>query len=270
MPSHAINAYEKQARTFSEWVWYETNAVLSEGEAVCYNWDYGTATAADGRRLNRVETPSTTNAQWFAGVAARDYAAVSGGQLIEINNPGSVCNILCGKDTDTVVGTGLLTFDVTTGFKGEFRYEGLSGAGSAQPLQTTTGDASLPGLCLALLQTGPPSGGVQVLTATAGARTDQMVGGTTLYTGASIAQDQTLTLADGAISGLRKKFKVITTELTTADIVITVSTGFDPPSTALQTVTWNNAQTCLNMGIVLVWLESWAAVGMGDGEPDIA
>lgn len=270
MGSEAINAHVKMGRTFSEWVRYETNAALSEGEAVCYNYDYGTDTDADGRRLNKVETPSIDNAQWFAGVAARAYAARAGGRMIEIYKPGSVCNILCGLATDTVVGVGLLTFDVTTSFKGEFRYEGLPGAGSAQPLQTTTGDDAAAGLCLALLQEGPPSGGVQVLTATAGARTDQMVGGTTLYIGGSIGTNQTLTLADGTIAGLRKKFKVITTELTTADIVITVTTGFDPPNSALQTVTWNNAQTCLDMGIVLVWLESWAAVGMGDGEPDIA
>lgn len=267
MVSHAINAHEKQARAFSEWVWYESNAALSEGEAVCYNYDYGTDTDADGRRLNRVETPSTSNAQWFAGVSARDYAAISGGQLIEIYNPGSVCNVYVGANT--VVGVGFLTFDVTTATVGQFRRMGLPGRGSAQPLQTTTYVAT-PQSCLCRLMDGEESGGAQDLTATAGARTDQMVGGTTFYIGGSIATDQTLTLADGTIPGLRKMFKVVDTELTTADIVITVSTGFDPPNSALQTITWNNAQTCLNMGIVLVWLESWAAVGMGDGEPDIA
>lgn len=274
MPSHAINAYEKQARTFSEWVWYETNAALSEGEAVCYNWDYGTDTDADGRRLNRVETPSTTNAQWFAGVAARDYTAKSTGQLIEINNPGSVCNILCGKDTNTVVGVGLLTFDVTTGFKGEFRYAGLPGAGSAQPLQTTTGDASLPGLCLALLQVGPQSGGVEVVPLVANnAIGTLMIGGTTLITGSAIAGGScTYILADPTvvIDGLRKRFDVITAEITTSDFVITVTTGRLSDATALQTITWTAGQTHIGFGVVLQWLESWNITGLGDGEPDIA
>ncbi|MBU2098564.1 MAG: hypothetical protein KKD00_07360, partial [Gammaproteobacteria bacterium] len=65
----SLNAYQKQNRTISEWVWYEGTTALREGAAVCYNYDFTTdgvaATAADGRRVSHVENPSTTNAQWF-------------------------------------------------------------------------------------------------------------------------------------------------------------------------------------------------------------
>lgn len=217
MSDVSINAPTKQNPTISKWVWYESNAALTEGEAVCYNWDYtgSGATYSDARRVNHVETPTTLNAQWFAGVAARNYSAVSTGQLIEIYCPGSVCNILCGKDTNTEVGVGLLTFDVTATFKGEFRYEGLPGAGSAQPLQTTTGDASSPGKCLALLQEGPQSGGVEVVAGVANDSIVLMVGGTSLCVGLDVTAGDCLEeVLDGTIEGLRKKVEVITTAFT--------------------------------------------------------
>lgn len=268
MPSHAINAYEKQARVFSEWVWYETNAALSEGEAVCYNYDFGTDTDADGRRMNRVETPSTSNNMWFAGVAARPYAAVSGGQLIEIYNPGSVCNVLVG--VSTVVGTGFLTFDVTTATVGQFRRMGLPGRGSARLLQTTTYVAT-PQVCLAYLMDGEESGGSEDVTAASGAVVF-MVGGSTFIIGAALGSGNcTFTVADGTIEGLRKRFVNVDTDITTADVVITVTTGILLESGALGTITYNNAQTTLNMGIILGWtLSGWNVTGQSKGEPDVS
>lgn len=273
MSSSALNGHIDQANFKLATVWYSSNAALSEGEAVCYNFDYGSdATVREPRRYNEVETPTTSNAQHFAGVSSAAYSAVSGGQFIDIYLPGSVCNILCGKDTDTVVGVSFLTFDVTAAFLGEFRYVGLPGAGSASILQTTTGDSSNPGLCLAYLQEGPQSGGVQVLTAANGARTDQMVGGTTSYIGASIGGNNTLTLADGTVPGLRKKFNVIDTELTTNDIVITITTGVtdDIDDVALASVTWPGAQTVINTLVSLYWDGAWIVQAKSKTYPTLA
>ena len=213
MVSHAINGHEKQSPTFSAWVWFGGSTALEEGQAVCYNYDYGTATAKDGRRFNRVELPSTTNAQYFAGVAARKYAAHTGGQLIEIYLPGSVCNIYA--KANCTLGTGLLTFDVTSSYQGYFRYEGLDGEGSAQPMQTVD-RSSTAGLVFAKLQVGPPSGGVEVVQLVDDTAWVAMVGGTTLIVGVSAATgDCEEEIVDGTIEGLRKKIEVITTEVST-------------------------------------------------------
>ncbi len=271
MGNESIDAHLDVGKTNIEVVWYSSNAALSEGEAVCYNFDYGTDTDSEPSRLNRVETPTTANAQWFAGVSECAVAAVSTGQFIRIYKPGSVCNILCGKDTDTVVGVGLLTFDVTAAFKGEFRYTGLPGAGSAQPLQTTTGDASDPGLCLARLQEGPQSGGVEVVPLVAtGAMAAQMVGGATLITGGAISTgNNTTTLADGAIPGIRKKYGIITTELSAYDVIITVTSGVtdDVDDVSLDTVTFAGGSTCLNTTCTLEWDGAWKVTGKTEDVP---
>ncbi len=116
----------------SSWVWYEGTDALREGEAVCYNTDYGTATAKDARRTNHVERPSLTNNRAFAGVAARDYPASSTGQFIEIYVPGSRgVNIALG--VDTVIGTGVLTFvaGAAGSHRGRFYSGKYLGRGSA-------------------------------------------------------------------------------------------------------------------------------------------
>lgn len=123
----------------SSWVWYEGTDALREGEAVCYNTDYGTATAKDARRTNHVERPSLTNNRAFAGVAARDYPASSTGQFIEIYVPGSRgVNIALG--VDTVIGTGVLTFvaGAAGSHRGRFYSGKYLGRGSAIPRQTVT------------------------------------------------------------------------------------------------------------------------------------
>ncbi|KKL26906.1 hypothetical protein LCGC14_2390580, partial [marine sediment metagenome] len=141
MSSRALNGHIDQANFVLATVWYETNAALIEGQAVCYNYDYtgGGATVAEGSRSNRVESVSATNAQWFAGVSSAEYSAVSGGQFIDIYLPGSVCNIALNTACpNTVVGQGLFTFDVTAAVIGQFLRTGMPGAGSAVPLQTTS------------------------------------------------------------------------------------------------------------------------------------
>ncbi len=269
MGNESVNGPLGAAKVNIEVVWYSSNAALSEGEAVCYNFDYGTDTDSDASRLNRVETPSTTNAQWFAGVSECAVPAVSTGQYIRIYTPGSVCNVLVGAST--VVGTSFLTFDVTSATVGQFRRVGLPGRGSAQPLQTVTFSATAL-TCLCFLMEGPESGGVQDLTAANGARTDQMVGGTTLYIGASIGGHNTLTLADGAIPGIRKKFGVIDTELTTNDIVITVTSGAtdDVDDVSLDTITFPGASTCINTLISLYWDGAWFIQAKSEDIPALA
>jgi hypothetical protein len=239
--SHALNAHEKQDAVIIKEVWFEGTTALLEGQAVCYNFDYGTAASKDGRRAARVEVPSVTNARWFAGVAACPYAAKSTGQMIRIYCPGSVCNIL--SRASTTLGTGRLTFEVTgtVATNGSFRLAGFPGEGSAVPLQTID-RSSTAGLCQAKLEVGEPSGGVQDVTpAAAGGAIVCMVGGVTYFTTAvTLAADATFTLADGTIPGLKKAF-VCQAAMTTNDIVITVTSGIQgnsnaDPTTALATI----------------------------------
>lgn len=147
----STNGYTKCANTIVEWTWFENSSALLEGEAVCYNTNYGTATARDGRRCNRVELPSSANKMAFAGVAARNYPAVSGGQFIEIYCPGSKgVNVALG--VDTVIDTGKLTFTVANAGglgteAGRFVKVGFSGRGTIVPRQTVTAvvEASMTG-----------------------------------------------------------------------------------------------------------------------------
>ncbi|MCP4899990.1 MAG: hypothetical protein GY906_23730 [bacterium] len=226
MTSHALNAYEKKAPAIKKWVWFEGATALKAGQALCYNSDYGTATVADGRRFSRVEVPSTTNARYFAGVVVEALAAdtsrsTSKPALIEIYAPGSVCPILIAGNT--VLGTGSLTFDVTATFKGVFRYEGLDGEGTADILQTVTYAADTAETCLAKLQEGPPSGGVEVVQLVDNTAFVMMVGGTSLLIGlAAGTGSPTEEILDGTIEGLRKKVEVITTAVTTNEAGIDI------------------------------------------------
>lgn len=256
----SINSPIDKAAEISKWVWYSSNAAIKEGQAVCYNWDYGTATVREPRRYNEVETPTTLNAQHFAGVSAAAHSAKSGGQLIQIFVPGSICNVRLDKDTSTVVGVGLLTFDVTSGYEGQYRYEGLAGEGSVVPLQTITADGTNTVVCLAKLQTGPPSGGVEVVALVDNdAIGTLMIGGTTLVTGSVIGTGNcTYTLANGTINELRKKFKVITAEVATNDFVITLNGATDDiDDVSLDTVTFPDAGTTLLTEITLEWGGGW-------------
>ncbi len=138
----STNGYTKCANAIVEWVWLENSTALLEGEAVCYNTNYGTATARDGRRCNRVELPTSSNNKAFAGVAARNYPAHSGGQFIEIYCPGSKgVNVALG--VSTVIDTGKLTFTVgqSSGLgteAGRFVKQGFGGRGTIVPRQTVT------------------------------------------------------------------------------------------------------------------------------------
>ncbi len=269
MVSHAINAPLAKAPAIKVAVWYSSTTEIKEGAAVCYNWDYGTDIDYEGRRFNEVENPTTLNAQYFAGVAAKYYPAQPNGQLIQINLPGSVCNILCG--VDTVRGTGILTFDVTAAYIGQFRYAGLAGAGSAIPMQTTTFDTN-PHTVIAKLQVGAESGGVEVVPLVDnGAIGTLMIGGTTLVTGSTIGGGNCLyTLADGAAPGLRKKFGIITAVITTSDFVITVTSGAGPnvADVSLDSITFTNAVGPGDI-IALSWDGAWFIQAKSEDEPTL-
>ncbi len=144
----SVNGPQKMGNLIIEEVWYEGADALYEGEGVCYNTDYGTAANFDGRRCNRVERPSASNSQAFAGVCERDYSAKAAGQRIRIAVPGSKgANIALA--VDTVLDTGLLSFTVagrydkgaTDGLQteaGRFYTGKYKGRGSAIPRQTVT------------------------------------------------------------------------------------------------------------------------------------
>ncbi len=148
----SVNSHEKGSNRIVEFVMYEGTDALKEGEAVCYNADYGTAGNIDGRRGNRVERPSITNSKEFAGVAARDYSAKPAGQMIEINCPGSK-GVNVALAVDTTIGTGLITFQAGGGTgAGRFYTGKYKGRGSAIPRQTVT----------ALLEGGMTGGTISV------------------------------------------------------------------------------------------------------------
>lgn len=129
--------HEKQGRTHPRKVWFTGSTALVRGQGVCFDRDRGTAANEDGTRDNYVELPSTSNNRNFAGVVARPYDAVSGGQGIEIFEPGSVCKIAVGENT-TVNATYLLC-SAGPADAGRFaRGGGMIGRGSALALQTTS------------------------------------------------------------------------------------------------------------------------------------
>lgn len=254
--NHSLNSHVKDTRKFIEWVWFTGATALSEGQGLCYDTDYGTATAADGRRVSRVELPSSDNNMHFAGVAARDYSAKDNGQFIEIYRPGSVCNILVGASV--TLDTGIITCQAGGDAAGQFTQVGFLGEGSAVPLQTVDGSSTAT-TCLAELLCGQPSGLVEVLEmAPAGGAITCMVGGKTFFDNAvTLAADATYTLADATVPGLRKGFECLAA-MTTNDIVVTVTNGEQRDgATALATASFDAADE----KILLEWADgAWVEV----------
>ena len=133
------NAPVQSPNVITGWVWYTGTDKLFEGEAVCYDTDRGTAADKDGKRNSYVERPSLNSNDAFAGVAARDYPAKSGGQFIEIYKPGSR-GVNVALAVDSVIDTGVLTFvaGASGSHRGRFYSGKYLGAGSAYPRQTVT------------------------------------------------------------------------------------------------------------------------------------
>lgn len=144
----SVNAPVQSPNVITEWVWYTGTDKIRKGEALCYEAAYGTATEYDGRRHNYVARPTSANANAFAGVAACDHIASATGQLVEIYVPGSK-GVEVALGADTVVGTGILTFQAGggNGAAGRFVKAGFLGRGSIVPRQTVTAvlEASMTG-----------------------------------------------------------------------------------------------------------------------------
>jgi hypothetical protein len=256
----SINAPQKVGLTFSKWVFFAGTTALLEGQGVCYQWDYSSdegdtggvlKTAVDARRTNRVELPTITNARFFAGVAARNYSAKSTGQLIEIFAPGSTCNIL--SKASTTIGVGILTCEAGGDYAGYFRYAGFEGEGSAVPLQTVDRSTDA-GACLAILQSGVPSGLTEYIDVDTGGSMTCMVGGVTVLDATGTpGTDATFTMADGTIAGLLKKFICIVDYGNSYDFIITVN-GVEQDGTALTTVILDDEDD----EVTLQWFGDWS------------
>lgn len=142
MSTFQIDPYIGQGRALPRKVFFSGSTALQKGQGLCYARDYVTTTtgqtAADayGGRDKIVELPDNSNNLWFAGVAADDYEAVSGGKWIEICEPGSVCRI--GILAATTIGSTRLTAIAGLGNEGSGRFgpAGFIGRGSAVALQT--------------------------------------------------------------------------------------------------------------------------------------
>lgn len=248
--SHAINSHEKAFSVISEEVWFEADTALKEGQGVCYNWDYGTATAADGRRGNRVELPTILNAPHFAGVADKVYAARTGGQFITINQPGSYCNVWSAANN--TIGAGISTCEAGTGGNGAgfFGREGFQGKGSFTPLQTI--NRGTPGLCFGYLQEGPQSGLIEEVTAVDNSTIVLMVGGVSHLLAVTLGTgDALFTVADGTRNGQLKGFHLVGDQ-TTNNLVLTFTSAQQNVDANTALTTWT-ADTALEE-IYVEWL----------------
>ena len=160
----SLNAYIKQGNTKTLWLWIEgTGSVqtLYEGQGMCYNYDYnrsgGAATDSVPERYNRIELPSSDNKAHFAGVLACDVTVPKTGTLVEVNAPGSVCNVRLAIGVSTAIGSETLVECTYTA--GTFKAASNTGKGCANAIQTITGSGAVQ-LCLVVLQEGLPSVGL--------------------------------------------------------------------------------------------------------------
>ena len=221
-------------------VFYEGTDVLKEGYCLCYNQDYGAPTAVDQGRLFRVEKPSPTNCNFFAGVATPMAEGRQGPCYVDIILPGSIAKVW-SKVNATINATRM------TVCAGEYHMysQGFKGQGSALCRQTL--DRSTAGLLFGSLEDGDQSGGVELVTPANGAMTI-MVGGVTYFPATAIAGgNATYVLADGIFFDQRKGF-ICEGAMTTSEIVITVTTEmpvggypFTAPAGAFNTFTMNAA-----------------------------
>ena len=131
---------EAMARKEVRRVYFNSAVAVNAGQALCFQRTTGTAANADEKRDNYVELPSASNNMWFAGVSADTKAAQTGGQWINMYEPGAVCPVAVRDDT--VVGVTHLTFIGQGADAGYFRSAGLDGGfrgrGSCLALQTVT------------------------------------------------------------------------------------------------------------------------------------
>lgn len=216
------------ARVIPLVVIFTGSTAIKQGQALCWDRTTGTATVADGDRDRKVATPSYLNNMNFAGVAARAYPAVAGGQPIEIYLPGSVCPVLANA-AQTIGANSLLTFiyeaaapAAANADVGKFRSDYASafngaGVGSARILQTI----GATGLVLAELQQGPQVGGIEAFDMVATAVVNPT--GTTVITRTTALS--TAAMADGVYIGQRKTLVVTGAANFVTTIVLGASKG---------------------------------------------
>jgi hypothetical protein len=251
MFDRSVNSPLQNANSSPMWVWFNGTTALLEGQAVCYEYNYNapatpagapaeTAASVDGRRMNYVVLPTSSNGNWFAGVCASSYQASSTGQLIQIYCPGSACNVL--TNANLTIGSGVITFQCGGTKAGYFTRAGFPGAGSAIPLQTLD-TSSTAGKTFCYLQEGAQSGGVELLVppGTAGGALQSKVDGVTYYLAATnTSAVLTTTLANGTNLGERKGFVIDGTQ-TTNGVTVTVTSGYKRVGTALTSCTGSTA-----------------------------
>lgn len=251
-------------------VYYTGTDTLYEGYALCYNYDAYDVSAenldASGWSLDlavsepcparaiQVEKPSINNCAHFAGVVSEKSDSVTGPAWIEINLPGSVCNIWANANCDHgSSGTGMNSGQSLTFTQGQyyFKYTGVPGEGSALVLQDVDRSTTA-GRVMARLMTGPPSGGYQIVNSTHFS-TEQAVsaGGavcvapfgvtgvvSTAFTTAALTAALTanLTGSDAEWLGQIKRFELLTS-VGANGFVVTISQGYYANSSALQVAT---------------------------------
>ena len=121
-------------------VWFPGSTAIKKGMGLCYDLDVAgsdtgqAATDGWGRRGNSVAITDTTNNLAFAGVTTQNYSAKANGQLIDIYIPGGLAEVAVGLAT--TINSKRLTCSVNSADAGRFTLQGLSGRGSALPLQT--------------------------------------------------------------------------------------------------------------------------------------
>lgn len=205
-------------------VYYTGTAQLATGYAFCYDHDAtgDGADEADPVRALHVEKPSASNNLWFAGVLAPMSSGKTGPCWVEIIEPGNYCEIYANENC--TINTSFITF-VTTQWYFDNAGIGFDGRGSAIAKQTVD-RSSTAGLVFALLQAGPESGGIQMMTAVDNAASTPAAApgavqfwedAKTLGTG-----DSTETVADGTIQAMRHGVFAGAT-MTTNDVDVTVT-----------------------------------------------
>ena len=190
---------------------YEGTTYLFKGQGLCYNFDKGTATDADGNRMNYVELPSTTNNRWFAGVTVQSYKADPAGfRIITIAEPGSVAEV--AVDQATTLGTTVLTCSTVTGHKGIFSYAGLMGRGTAIALQTKAAATTGPVGAIAASTDGSTETGADGVTITkTGLFANALVGDYVYVLGGG-------TKASSAVQATQGRYTIVTR--TSDDVVV--------------------------------------------------
>lgn len=152
--------YEGTEKVTTKRVKYEGTDTLNAGDCLCYNRDYGTASAADADRVWRVEKPASGNLAWFAGVVTEKSAGRTGPCTVEIYVPTARAQAVpVRNDQNSTINSTLLTV-----VPGQYQAGGAGeGRVIAQAIQTVD-RSSTTGTTLAVFR-GLPDALGEVVTA---------------------------------------------------------------------------------------------------------